>query len=225
MNSYVEIRVDGWRVSQRHRRPWPSGAEDIGTWEHIIELLSWIAVVINGPSTLAASPGMQRPTVGWTPTRVGLILTFTGSILTNRTVAARSPRGGRDARFPSTCDRASVPFERSQSGERRAEESRRSAVRGTLRLAIEGIVVFIGFLHGLLLVKVLISLSIPEVPPDVAIQIDRPNQRGTQPVCRFGALVWSRRPTFETRSLRRIDVVSAASWTTAPLGSRSPSLD
>jgi len=48
VNSYVEIRVDGWRISQRHRRPWPRGAEDIGTWGTIIELLSYLSVITNG---------------------------------------------------------------------------------------------------------------------------------------------------------------------------------
>ncbi|KAH8098068.1 intracellular chloride channel [Aureococcus anophagefferens] len=48
VNSYVKIRVNGWRISQRHRRPWPRGAEDIGTWGTIIELLSYLSVITNG---------------------------------------------------------------------------------------------------------------------------------------------------------------------------------
>ena len=69
-NSYVSIRVSAWRISQRHRRPRPSGAEDIGTWETIVELLSYFAVVING-----------------------LILAFTGHFLANHTVRAGSEKG------------------------------------------------------------------------------------------------------------------------------------
>jgi len=66
VNSYVEIRVDGWRIAQTSRRPWPAGAEDIGTWNDIIELMSYLAVIING-----------------------LIITYTGDFLINRTNATR----------------------------------------------------------------------------------------------------------------------------------------
>lgn len=66
VNSYVEIRVDAWRIAQCSRRPWPAGAEDIGTWNDIIELMSYFAVVING-----------------------LIITYTGDFLVNRSIIDR----------------------------------------------------------------------------------------------------------------------------------------
>jgi len=47
VNSYVQIRADAWRISLSCRRPWPSNAEDIGTWSDIIELMSYLAVIIN----------------------------------------------------------------------------------------------------------------------------------------------------------------------------------
>ena len=46
-NDYVEIRVDGWRLSQCCRRPLPCGAEDIGTWQTILEIMSASAVFVN----------------------------------------------------------------------------------------------------------------------------------------------------------------------------------
>ncbi|KAJ8600325.1 hypothetical protein CTAYLR_000638 [Chrysophaeum taylorii] len=60
VNSYVEIRVDGWNIAQRSRRPWPTGAEDIGTWNAIIELMTYLAVLINA-----------------------LLITYTGDFLVN----------------------------------------------------------------------------------------------------------------------------------------------
>ena len=66
VNSYVKIRVDAWEIAIRSRRPWPSGAEDIGTWDAIIALMSYLAVLING-----------------------LIITFTGGFLENRSNAMR----------------------------------------------------------------------------------------------------------------------------------------
>ena len=47
VNNYVEIRVDGWKLCQNCRRPLPSGAEDIGTWQSILEIMSICAVVCN----------------------------------------------------------------------------------------------------------------------------------------------------------------------------------
>lgn len=32
VNAYVELRIDAWHIAIRSRRPWPTGAEDIGTW-------------------------------------------------------------------------------------------------------------------------------------------------------------------------------------------------
>jgi len=47
VNSYIQIRSDAWHISIQCQRPWPSNAEDIGTWSEIIELMSYLAVLIN----------------------------------------------------------------------------------------------------------------------------------------------------------------------------------
>lgn len=47
VNSYVQIRSDAYHISVKCRRPWPSNAEDIGTWASIIELTSYFAVIVN----------------------------------------------------------------------------------------------------------------------------------------------------------------------------------
>ena len=46
-STYIEIRVDAWKLSLLSRRPQPAGVEDIGTWFIILEMLSKIAVITN----------------------------------------------------------------------------------------------------------------------------------------------------------------------------------
>ena len=46
-NNFVEIRVDAWKVSQQSRRVEPKCAEDIGTWQSILEAMAFLAVLSN----------------------------------------------------------------------------------------------------------------------------------------------------------------------------------
>ncbi|TMW59472.1 hypothetical protein Poli38472_004541 [Pythium oligandrum] len=47
LNNYFEIRIDAHKLVHATRRPDPRGAQDIGTWGTIIELMSTFAVVTN----------------------------------------------------------------------------------------------------------------------------------------------------------------------------------
>jgi anoctamin-10/anoctamin-7 len=47
MNNYFEIRVDAYKLCSELRRPDPRGAEDIGTWYTILEIMGIIAVITN----------------------------------------------------------------------------------------------------------------------------------------------------------------------------------
>jgi len=47
INNYVAIRLAAKKIVTFCRRPQPQGAEDIGTWFDILQILSWIAVVTN----------------------------------------------------------------------------------------------------------------------------------------------------------------------------------
>ena len=47
VNNYVEIRVDAWKICTQSRRPLPGGAEDIGTWQSVLELMSVMAITTN----------------------------------------------------------------------------------------------------------------------------------------------------------------------------------
>jgi anoctamin-10/anoctamin-7 len=47
MNNYVEIRVDAFKLLQLSKRAEPKGAEDIGTWYNILEIMATAAVVTN----------------------------------------------------------------------------------------------------------------------------------------------------------------------------------
>jgi hypothetical protein len=47
LNNYIEMRVDAWKLLTICRRPEPRGAEDIGTWHLILEIISVVAVISN----------------------------------------------------------------------------------------------------------------------------------------------------------------------------------
>jgi hypothetical protein len=47
LNNYFEIRIDAHKLIRETRRPDPSGAQDIGTWGTIIEIMSSISVISN----------------------------------------------------------------------------------------------------------------------------------------------------------------------------------
>lgn len=47
LNNYAEIRVDAYKLCLESRRPEPMGAEDIGTWYSILEIMATISVMTN----------------------------------------------------------------------------------------------------------------------------------------------------------------------------------
>jgi hypothetical protein len=47
VSAYVQLRIDAWKFVLTHRRPIPKSAEDIGTWEDCLQLLSVTAIVSN----------------------------------------------------------------------------------------------------------------------------------------------------------------------------------
>eukprot|EP01038_Epipyxis_sp_PR26KG_P011021 gene11021-14802_t len=63
INNYVEIRVDAWKLCQLMRRPEPRGAEDIGTWYDILEVVSTAAIFIN--SGIVAFTGTPTINYSW----------------------------------------------------------------------------------------------------------------------------------------------------------------
>ncbi|KAJ8601154.1 hypothetical protein CTAYLR_008490 [Chrysophaeum taylorii] len=66
VNNYIEIRFDGWKLLQNTRRPWPTGAEDIGTWETVLSIMSILATLTNS-----------------------FLVTYTGSTFENQTLFSR----------------------------------------------------------------------------------------------------------------------------------------
>mmetsp|Transcript_13981 Transcript_13981/g.20923 ORF Transcript_13981/g.20923 Transcript_13981/m.20923 type:complete len:715 (-) Transcript_13981:269-2413(-) len=65
VNNYIEIRVDAWKLCQVCRRPEPRSAEDIGTWQTILEVMTLFSVLTN--SALVAFTGtfaVDEPWVG-----------------------------------------------------------------------------------------------------------------------------------------------------------------
>ena len=58
-------RRDGWtagrcKMCQNTRRPWPSGAEDIGTWEGVLTVVSILATISNALMITQTSPALSR---------------------------------------------------------------------------------------------------------------------------------------------------------------------
>lgn len=46
-NNYIEVRVDAIKLCKQARRPEPKGAEDIGTWYFILNIMSSLAILTN----------------------------------------------------------------------------------------------------------------------------------------------------------------------------------
>jgi len=63
VNNWIELRVDGWKLVQMHRRPFAVGAEDIGTWFSFLEIMSTLAVISN--VALFVFTGSQLKDWGW----------------------------------------------------------------------------------------------------------------------------------------------------------------
>lgn len=47
VNNYIKIRFDGWKLCQNKRRAWPMGAEDIGTWQTVLSIMTLLATFTN----------------------------------------------------------------------------------------------------------------------------------------------------------------------------------
>lgn len=56
INNLLEVRVDSFKVCRASRRPEPRGAANIGTWYGILEIMSFIAVIVNVALIAFASP-------------------------------------------------------------------------------------------------------------------------------------------------------------------------
>jgi len=47
VSSYIQIRIDGWKLCQAHTRPRPLAAEDMGQWQNMLEILGACSVLTN----------------------------------------------------------------------------------------------------------------------------------------------------------------------------------
>lgn len=47
VSNYIEVRIDATRVMYEHRRPFPRGAQDIGTWQLVWTAIAIVAVGTN----------------------------------------------------------------------------------------------------------------------------------------------------------------------------------
>jgi hypothetical protein len=58
LNNIVEIRLDAHKILELSRRPIPRGACNMGTWETILTIVSWIALASNVAIVLFAAPNL-----------------------------------------------------------------------------------------------------------------------------------------------------------------------
>ncbi|KAF9286284.1 Anoctamin-7 [Mortierella alpina] len=68
LNNVLEIRVDAYKLLTQHRRPTAQGAQDIGSWETILMLMTHIAVFTNACLIAFQSKWMEKNVftqVGW----------------------------------------------------------------------------------------------------------------------------------------------------------------
>jgi hypothetical protein len=47
VSAYIQIRIDGWRLCQAHRRPQPKTAENMGIWQEMLEIITILSVIYN----------------------------------------------------------------------------------------------------------------------------------------------------------------------------------
>jgi len=66
VSNFIELRTDAFKLCNNVRRPWPTGAANIGTWSAVLDFMSHVAVATNA-----------------------LLITYTGPTLSNHTVVAR----------------------------------------------------------------------------------------------------------------------------------------
>jgi hypothetical protein len=85
VNNYVEIRVDAWKLCQIMRRVEPRSAEDIGTWQSILEVISVAAIFVN--SGLIAFTATNMTNATW-PLRVWTFILMSGGIFSLRLLVA-----------------------------------------------------------------------------------------------------------------------------------------
>ena len=45
---WIETKCNAWQLTSVQWRPWPLGTQSIGTWQHIMDVLTVCTVVVNG---------------------------------------------------------------------------------------------------------------------------------------------------------------------------------
>lgn len=81
----TEIRVDAWKLCQLMRRAEPRSAEDIGTWQAILEITSVFAIFINSGLVAFTATNMTNYQF---PMRVWTFILMSGGIFALRNFIA-----------------------------------------------------------------------------------------------------------------------------------------
>jgi hypothetical protein len=56
INNIIEIRVDAVKLLTSHRRPSYNSAQDIGSWQHVMDIICTVSIMTNVPAPAPPSP-------------------------------------------------------------------------------------------------------------------------------------------------------------------------
>jgi len=74
INNVVEIKADGYKLCKFHRRPEYSAAQDIGSWQYIIEVISVLSIITNCAIIAFTSHALARMELVQTQDRLSQVL-------------------------------------------------------------------------------------------------------------------------------------------------------
>ncbi|CAL9684906.1 unnamed protein product [Knipowitschia caucasica] len=152
VNNWVEIRLDAHKFVCEYRRPVSERASDIGIWLHIMQLISFTAVLANAFLIAFTSSFLERSYYKFT--RCSSLRGFTNFTLST------SPKLYSDL-HNATCMYKDL---RTENGDFSPEYYKLLAVRLAFVIVFEHVVFTVGRL---------IDLMVPDVPEEVQVKIKR----------------------------------------------------
>ena len=63
VNNVIEMKTDGFKLCNVSRRPWPTGAQDIGTWIQVLDVMSYVSFLSNALLVSYTGPALENATL------------------------------------------------------------------------------------------------------------------------------------------------------------------
>ncbi|XP_043926264.1 anoctamin-7 [Protopterus annectens] len=157
LNNWIEIRLDAHKFVCEYRRPVAERAQDIGIWFHILEIISYVAVISNG--FLIAFTSDFLPRLYYQYTRDNNLVGYVNFTL---------------AYSPKTFNSSTTCRYRAQ----RDQDGNRTLVYWNLLAIRLGFVIL--FEHVVFFIARLIDLLVPDIPESVEIKVKREHYMAKQ---------------------------------------------